>query len=380
MATKKKKKKGIAIPFLTTILLSLIIIGIPTYMFYQNIAVKDEPEKTEDFYGNYIPSTKDNCTILFILDLDDTEGQDTFMLFRTMPKIDIFGCVPIANSTLSTYENTADTIENIYLKNGISGVRQAIENTFEIKIDRYIKLNEQSFQKICDILGGANYYVPSDVKGFNQGQMFLSSQQIQSLVTHYEFDDEDRNYVIGSLITTMLNQAMGDRVSENLDNSFNSLIDIMDTDVTTIDYKNGKKAIQYMFSDDNYYAEYKLPKGNYNANNQFIVSDDFKQELALWFVGEVEEVITETTLANMGGDTTTAIVTEEVQTAVDTQMGEQTIDNAFDGGETYDQTTLEEDTQNSYEEDTTTEEDYSYNDDSYSDDSSNDDSSNDYNY
>jgi hypothetical protein len=299
MATKrkkKKKKKGIAIPFLVTILVSLIVIGVPVFKFYQQLTDKSDVEEDSNSLGTYVPKADDSATILFILDLDDTDGQDTFMLFRAMPVIDTFACVPIANSTLSTYDNTADTIENIYLKNGVSGVRSAVESTFETKIDRYIKLNEQSFQKICDILGGVNYYIPADVKGYNQGQMYLSSKQIQDIITHYEFNDDDRCYVVGSLITNMLTQTMGDRVAENLDNSFNALINIMDTDVTTIDYQDSEKAIEYMFNSKEYLAQYEIPTGSYNADGQFVVDDDFKQELATWFSGEIlEEDDSETT-------------------------------------------------------------------------------------
>lgn len=293
---KKKKKKGIAIPFLATILISLIVIGIPVFNYYQKLTYEEEIPENEDALGNYKPVENDSSTILFIVDLDNTDGQDTFMLLRTMPIVKTFGCVPIANSTLVTFENTSDTIGNIYLKNGVSGVRTAIENTLEVNIDKYIKLNEQSFEKICDILGGVNYYIPADVKGFNKGQMYLSSKQIQSLVTHYEFNDDDRNYIVGSLVTSMLSQTMGDRVSENLDTSFNSLINIMETDITTIDYQDSKKAIQYMFDSKDYIAQYKIPDGSYNASNQFIINDEFKQELNEWFGGilDSEENVTGT--------------------------------------------------------------------------------------
>jgi len=324
MATKQKKnkkKKGIALPFLATILIALIVIGGPAFYFYQQITYEEPTVENEDFFGNYKAQAEDSCTILFILDLDDTDGQDTFMLLRTMPIVNTFACVPIANSTLSTYENTADTVGNIYLKNGVNGVRSAIENTFEVKVDRYIKLNEQSFQKICDILGGVNYYIPADVRGFNKGQMYLSSKQIQSLITHYEFNDDDRCYVVGSLITSMLSQTMGDRVSENLDNSFNNLINIMDTDITTIDYKDGKKAIQYMFNSNDYLAQYKIPEGSYNASGQFVVDDTFKQELSQWFSGVLDntenvtgtENTSDTEIVTSVSDSISSEVTETTQ-------------------------------------------------------------------
>jgi hypothetical protein len=317
---KKKKKKGIAIPFLVTILVSLIVIGIPVFKYYQQLTDKSDVEEDSNSLGTYVPKAEDSSTILFILDLDDTDGQDTFMLLRVMPVIDTFACVPIANSTLATYDNNADTVENIYLKNGVSGVRSAIESTFEVTIDRYIKLNEQSFQKICDILGGVNYYIPADVKGYNKGQMYLSSQQIQDIITHYDFNDDDRCYVVGSLITNMLSQTMGDRVAENLDNSFNALINIMDTDVTTIDYQDSQKAIEYMFNSKDYLAQYEIPTGSYNANSQFVVDDDFKQELATWFSGEIlEEDDSETTDVSMNVEDVTKFeeTSSDSETAVE---------------------------------------------------------------
>lgn len=302
---KKKKKKGIAIPFLLTILISMIVIGIPAYYGYQYLTAKDEDNTNNGTYLNYQAKDDDSCTILFILDLNETDGQDTFMLLRTMPIVNTFACIPIANSTLSSYENSVDTVGNIYLKNGINGIKTAVENSFSTKVDKYIKLNEQSFQKICDILGGVNYYIPNDVKGFNRGQMYMSSKQIQDLITHYEFNDDERCYIVGSIITSMLSQAMGERVAENLDTSFDTLINIMDTDITTIDYKKGKKAIQYMFNSDNYICQYKIPDGSYNAQNQFVISDEFKSDLAELFNGILE----------ITGDVT-GVTYETVQTTV----------------------------------------------------------------
>lgn len=305
----------------------MIVIGIPTYYVYQYLTQSDEDTNSNENYLNYQAKEEDSYTILFILDLDETDGQDTFMLLRTMPIVNTFLCVPLANSTLSSYENSVDTIGNIYLKNGINGIKFAVQNSLNVKVDKYIKLNEQSFQKICDILGGVNYYIPDDVQGFNQGQMYMSSKQIQDLITHYEFNDDDRCYIVGSVITSMLSQAMGERVAENLDTSFDSLINMMDTDITTIDYKKGKKAIQYMFNSDSYICQYKIPEGSYNSQNQFVISEDFKDDLAELFDGilETPEDVTGITYETVQTTVIYAPNPEEV-TGDDEQLGEDEFD------------------------------------------------------
>lgn len=370
MATKKKKKKGIAIPFLVTILISMLVIGIPAYYGYQYLTQSNDQVEENDNFRNYKAKQEDSCTILFILDLNETDGQDTFMLLRTMPIVNTFACVPIANSTLSSYENTTDTVGNIYLKNGINGIKTAVENTFSIKVDKYIKLNEQSFQKICDILGGVNYYIPNDVKGFNRGQMFMSSKQIQDLITHYEFNDDDRCYIVGSVITSMLSQAMGERVAENLDTSFDALINIMDTDVTTIDYKKGKKAIQYMFNSDDYISQFKIPDGSYNAQNQFVVSDEFKAELTEWFEGILQSTEDVTGITYETVQTTVIYAPDPEATTIAGDLGEDEFDyNA--GDENFEDFGMEDvtDTENNYQDDSsnndTTDVTNSYDDNSY---------------
>ena len=370
MATKKKKKKGIAIPFLVTILISMLVIGIPAYYGYQYLTQSNDQVEENDNFRNYKAKQEDSCTILFILDLNETDGQDTFMLLRTMPIVNTFACVPIANSTLSSYENTTDTVGNIYLKNGINGIKTAVENTFSIKVDKYIKLNEQSFQKICDILGGVNYYIPNDVKGFNRGQIFMSSKQIQDLITHYEFNDDDRCYIVGSVITSMLSQAMGERVAENLDTSFDALINIMDTDVTTIDYKKGKKAIQYMFNSDDYISQFKIPDGSYNAQNQFVVSDEFKAELTEWFEGILQSTEDVTGITYETVQTTVIYAPDPEATTIAGDLGEDEFDyNA--GDESFEDFGMEDvtDTENNYQDDSsnndTTDVTNSYDDNSY---------------
>lgn len=278
--TKKKQRGGkIAIPFLITTLIALILIGIPALYYYNQITSRNEEIQDTNNSSGYSPSASDSGNILFVLDFDDDSLVNTYVVLRTIPMTRKFTIVPLLNSTVVSYNDKTSTIDEFYTSGGVESAQSAIENTFDIEINKYIKLNDAGFQKLCDIFGGASYNVPSGLKGFNAGEQYLSSEQIQNLITHYAFaDEEQRVYYAGGVLTAMMNQTLGERIAGNIDTNFNSVMNLVgDTNITSMDFTTARQTIIYMFEEDKYTAQFKNPTGSWTDGLYQMNSDDMAE-------------------------------------------------------------------------------------------------------
>ena len=90
----------------------------------------------------------------------------------------------------------------------------------------------------------------------------------------------------------MLNQSSGMRVSDNLDTSFNTLVNMTDTNITAVDYKKRKAAIKNMLEKGNTIGTF-LIMGGEKAYEDFIPDqvfiDEFKEKYYSFDEGGDEE-------------------------------------------------------------------------------------------
>lgn len=265
---KNQKVGSIALPYLITIFVGILIIGGGTFIFLRHFGILGgEKELSEPIPRQIVTTTyEDNHTILFILDEPDKKCSDTFMLMRSIPKDKklVFVCIPA--NTIALVNDEQKSIKSSYEQGGAAEAVSFTESVFGVPVDRYMVLDSESFVKICDILGGVTYPISEDIAGFNGdgSSQYLNAEQIDKLVTYALFrgGENERSYTAGALISSMINQSDLVRVSDNFDNSFNSLVNMTETDITAVDYKKHKVAIKSM-----------LEKGNGNSVASFFIMD-----------------------------------------------------------------------------------------------------------
>lgn len=324
---KRKKTGSVAIPFLITFLISLVLIGGAAMIIYDKIN-SDESSLIPMVNEVGTLSENDNHTILFILDMSDSidtasddsdyEEDDeysdeydeysdedvedteeeytyqpyTFMIMRSEPVDKKMTFMGIPGNMLVGEENKA--AQDIYVDNGASSLLSSIEYTLGISIDRYMGFDTESFKKVCNILGGVTFAVPKGVEGLSstEGEQYLSAEQIESIIScgSYSGGELQRISTASSLITAMLNQTNGERIAGNLDNSFNSIINITKSNITAIDYNEKKYAIKFMLkysdpeeSDDrSTRAQFITPYGT-EEGGKFVADNYFSEDIKIYF-------------------------------------------------------------------------------------------------
>ncbi len=83
-----------------------------------------------------------------------------------------------------------------------------------------------------------------------------------------------RAYTASSILSSMVNQADGKRIADNFKTSFDSIINMVTTDITSVDYKNRQYAIRNMFENGTSIANFLILDGE-SSNDDFIPSETF---------------------------------------------------------------------------------------------------------
>lgn len=275
---KTKKKKGhVAIPFLVAFLLAILGIGaIAIYLFDQ---LDDDGNGVQKTHGNIAkPTAESDATLLFILDVPEKPEPLSFMLARIRPLEKEIILIGLPDNMLSVVDGRQDTLSGFYSKGGVGQVKDAIRNETQIETDRYIILNSEGFQKICNIFGGAYYQVPKGLVGFTDSAepQYLGPSQIEKLLVYPMFEQGEiqRSAVCGDLMSEMINQTDYKRIVSSMDNNFKTLINMMETDISAIDYNEEKNALKYMYTyGDSSMATFRIATGSVDDQSDVFILD-----------------------------------------------------------------------------------------------------------
>ncbi len=348
---KKKKKTGsVAIPFLITFLVSLVIIGGAAMFIYDKI---DNDESSLLSMANEVGtlSTEDDHTILLVLDMSDTitsssedyqedeeysddysydeeteydeygnpiendeDDEDyedyepskqyvhqpyTFMVLRSRPIDKKMTFIGIPSDMLIGEANRQ--AQDVYLDNGVVALRNGIEYTLDIQIDRYMQFGTESFKKLCNILGGVNFPVPKGVEGidYTGEEQYLSAEQVEAIFSCGSLSggEPQRISTACSLAAAMMNQTSGERIAGNLDNSFNAMVNVAKTDISAIDYNDRKYAVKFMlkYSDPTSDTETRSSRADFvtpygTAEKAGFAADKyFSQDIKMYFESDKDK-------------------------------------------------------------------------------------------
>ncbi len=285
---KKKKKGHVAIPFLLAFLLAILGIGgIAMYLFKQ---LDDDGNGIQKMPGTMTkPTSASDATLLFILDEPSKPEPLTFMLARIRPGEKEIVLIGLPDNMISVVDGRQDTLSGFYSNGGVQQVEAAILNETKIETDRYIIINSEGFQKICNIFGGAYYQVPKGLVGFTDSAepQYLGPSQIEKLLVYPMFEQGEiqRSAVCGDLISEMINQTDYARIVASMDNNFKTLVNMMETDISAIDYNEEKDALKYMYTyGGSTIATFRIATGTIEPQSDvFILDSGFYDGVAEFF-------------------------------------------------------------------------------------------------
>ena len=286
----KKKRGHVAIPFLLAFLLGIVGIGGVAYYLFNQIGAKND---TRQMVSNIDkPTEEDNMTLMFVLDEPKDACPVTFLTARILPAQKKIILISLPSNMLAMVDGKQDTLTNFYRTNGIQAVITAVQQEAGIYPDRYMILNSESFQKICNIFAGVNYQVPLGTQGFTDSSepQYLGPAQIEKLITNpfFEAGESERSAVVSDVISEMINQTDYDRIVSSMDSNFKTLVNMMTTDVSSIDYSNERSALKFMYTYGSRLCTFRLATGSTSDDNVFVLSNDFHESISDYFSDKTE--------------------------------------------------------------------------------------------
>ena len=286
----KKKSGSIAVPFLTTIFIGLLLLGGAAYFIYNKYLKKDNTPPTVKARDVVTVSYADNHSILFILDDPEQKCSSTFVLMRSIPKDKRIVFLGMPSNSIALVDGEQQSLKGAYERGGGAAAASFVSNIMGVDIEHYMVFGKDAFKRTCDIMGCVSYPIDVDIAGLkDDGSMQpLDSEQMETFVTYSMFKggEFERAFKAASVLSYMVNGADGQYVSDSLDNSFNDIVNMSDvkTTITSINYKERNNAIKYMFENGSSMAIAIQIDGEV-AGNDFIPSDSLLKQIADQYFG-----------------------------------------------------------------------------------------------
>ena len=284
------KAGSTAIPFMITVLISLLVFGGVALYFYQQLTAKSDELPPMQSATTSI-SDADVNAILFVLDPDDEDRQNAMMMLRFDPVRKQIVCLGIPQDLQVVHEGRAMSVGACYTDHGLDALKNAVAKALDQQIDRYIQMDDAGFEKLVNLIGNVEYIVPIKDTGLRPSEtsVMLDCKQFETLLTSNRYSsEEERSTVIGLSVAQLLNQCIDNdkkrgssnnnnnndnkssitldidedkpeatggakkivwksRISRNLDSYFSSVINSVTTDITAMDFSNHSHAIRYVF-------------------------------------------------------------------------------------------------------------------------------------
>ena len=213
------------------------------------------------------------------------KASSTFLLVRSIPykkKMLLIG-IPANSIYYSAEQGTQLCLKDTYERSGAVAAEEFIENVIGIKIDKYMVFTPESFNRTCEIFGGANFPIDVEFNGFSgDGSVqTLGADDIRKYITYNKFSggESERSFKAASVISYMINGSDGDRIATSFDRYFAEIINMTTiTDITAADYDKYKGAIKYMFNFGTSISIAIIIDGE-TSGGDFIPSSDFLRNI-----------------------------------------------------------------------------------------------------
>lgn len=290
-----KKGTKIALTYLITIFLTLLIIGVICYLLMQQILNPSKPAESSVpeldpliAYNDYTPSAEHNKTTLFIFDSEKRLSGTCFLIVRMLATEQKLMVMPIPADTCANLDGTENSIYEFYRTGGSKKAVSAAEAATGVSFDYYIKLNNESFALLADIFGGFDFNVPYNLIYSNpdtgedtiirEGDIYLDSNILRKIITYplYNSGEEYRAKMLGIAAADMINKNVMTGFSSHIDDYFSVVINSqIETNFTAYDYAELSEAMKYTADSSDRIAQLITVTGAYNENSLFVLDENF---------------------------------------------------------------------------------------------------------
>ena len=243
----------------------------------------------------YRPEESDALTLLVFGTERADSVAETFVLLRFDP---VRGHVSVAvfpPQTLLAYDGREETLSDAYRFGGAAYTRQALSSHLNIPIDRFARISISGFITAAAAVGTVAFDLAEPVTltdgemtvTLNAGPHLLDGRQVAALIRHpgYEGGELQRAQMTAQLVGAIIDQRIDIVNSTLLDRVFETVINLLDTDITYTDYLSRQPAARQMADSGLAIAHpVELPGAMSEDGEWFVLTDAALAGIALRFL------------------------------------------------------------------------------------------------
>ena len=248
--------------------------------------------------GSAVPSLSaqeaDCLTVLFMGVKDSDSVSNTYLLARFDP---VRGRIPVVSLPPQTMvvrpdgDSTPHPLWETYRYGGRSLAVKALSNTLGVPIDRYVVIDQKSFQQAAEWLGpvqyalryALNYQDEERSIRLSQGLQLVDGQKALDIVTYpsYAGGETTRSEIMAELAVKIIGDKLSLASSPAAESLFKKIVNRVETDITYMDFETRRAAAAAMSGKD---AAIQLPlDGGWPNTKEYRLSQNFLQQIQTYF-------------------------------------------------------------------------------------------------
>lgn len=298
-----RKSVKVAVTYIVTILITLVVAGGVVWYMLTHMLFQEKEDPTSSIHleemvdsENYEPALEDNRTLLLIIDTEKRQTASCFVVTSFLATEQQLVLLPLPSNTFCESDSGSDTLYNIYRNGGTTAAVKAVESCIDVKIDKYMKFNEESFYVIADLFGGVDYDVPYNLVYTNpdtgeetiirEGKTYINSSDIRKIITYPNFNsgEEYRAKAAGVIFSSLINSALDASYATHLDEYFSTVINSdVETDITAYDYEESAEAVKYVIQNNQKPAVFVPASGTTDESGAYHLDENFLKSITEWF-------------------------------------------------------------------------------------------------
>lgn len=195
----------------------------------------------------------DKYYLLWCSDSESDELQFMWIVRAQMPGRRVTVFAPSVDEVVD-YGSSANTFSRIYCSLGESGLKKAIENTYGIKISKYIGSNTESFKQMINYLGSVAVNVSENIeyKGnfsliLMRGENDIKGDQLYKYLIYLAYEELPDLSKRSDVLITILNSLFVPGRYAGVETVYSRIANLLVTDISIVDYSGAGKLIRYMY-------------------------------------------------------------------------------------------------------------------------------------
>jgi len=200
-----------------------------------------------------LPTSHDAITILFMGADNRRSPPSTYLLVRFDPANGTAVLTAIPGNMQVLNEGRPESLSQVYTFGGAVFTRNLLAAELGIDIDRFVRLTPESFIASAAAIGMVEFSLPTTITilqdgvsiELGAGRHLLDGRRTLQILMHRFGDESQRLSITASLAAEIIEQRRDVVLSAVIDNIFERIINIVDSDISYADYIHHKPASEY---------------------------------------------------------------------------------------------------------------------------------------